>query len=206
MTMLIIARHGNTFAPGQTPRRVGAHTDLPLVESGHEQARRIGKYISQNNILPDIVYTSYLQRTIQTAAGALDAAGHNVPIQHSEIFNEIDYGPDENQTEDLVKARIGEQALINWDRHGILPQGWSPDPADIIASWQTFGEQIRTDHPGQTILVVTSNGIARFAPHLTGDFEHFAQTHAIKLATGALGVLTSEGGHWTVQGWNIRPG
>jgi transcriptional regulator GlxA family with amidase domain len=32
MTTLIIARHGNTFEDGETPRRVGARTDLPLSE------------------------------------------------------------------------------------------------------------------------------------------------------------------------------
>ena len=32
MKTLIIARHGNTFRPGETPTRVGSRTDLPLVE------------------------------------------------------------------------------------------------------------------------------------------------------------------------------
>ena len=33
----MIVRHGNTFRAGETPTRVGARTDLPLVEE--ERAR-----------------------------------------------------------------------------------------------------------------------------------------------------------------------
>ena len=33
VTRIIIARHGNTFTKDQTPLRVGAGTDLPLVET-----------------------------------------------------------------------------------------------------------------------------------------------------------------------------
>jgi probable phosphoglycerate mutase len=53
--------------------------------------------------------------------------------------------------------------------------------------------------------VVTSNGIARFAPYITGDFEGFAAEHKIKLSTGALAVFKHENGPWRVEGWNIRP-
>lgn len=42
---LIIARHGNTFGPDDTPTRVGARTDLPLVESGIQQARLLGTHL-----------------------------------------------------------------------------------------------------------------------------------------------------------------
>jgi probable phosphoglycerate mutase len=42
-TRIIIARHGNTFTKDQTPLRVGARTDLPLVET--ERGTNIGKYI-----------------------------------------------------------------------------------------------------------------------------------------------------------------
>ena len=37
---LVIVRHGNTFRAGETPTRVGARTDLPLVEE--ERARSDG--------------------------------------------------------------------------------------------------------------------------------------------------------------------
>ena len=108
----------------------------------------------------------------------------------------IDYGPDENQTEDAVKARIGQDAIAAWDKDGIAPPGWIADSAAIIRNWHGFAESIREHNDNEVAVVVTSNGIARFAPYLAGDFEDFTARHVIKLATGALGVLTYENGRW----------
>ncbi len=224
MTTLIIARHGNTFAPHETPTRVGARTDLPLVEKGEEQAKRIGRYLCENNMVPDVVYTSTLQRTIKTAALAIHEIGISNPVHQLDIFNEIDYGPDENKKEADVIARIGEQAILDWDAHAKVPDGWDVDPDKVIKSWHNFAEQI-TGQPilssplsrgssslwddtlksDETVLVVTSNGIARFAPYITGDFEAFRNEHNIKLSTGALGLLKHSSEGWTVQDWNIKP-
>lgn len=200
-TTLIIARHGNTFGPADTPTRVGARTDLPLVESGQVQARKMGAYLKQNNLLPDIVYTSQLQRTQQTAQLALLEATHEVSLQPLDMLNEIDYGPDENKTEAEVIARIGADAIAAWDANGIVPKGWLADPAAITQNWRALAETCITQHAGQKILVVTSNGIARFAPKAFG-----VSVPTLKLSTGALGVFThTQETGWTAQGWNIRP-
>ena len=198
MTTLIIARHGNTFGPGDTPTRVGAHTDLPLVESGMEQARAIGRYLKDNRLIPDVVYSSKLQRTYDTAKIAIKESGFTNPVFQLDIFNEIDYGPDENKTEDEVIKRIGAQAIKDWDENAVVPPGWLADPALITENWIKFADQIRAHDDNETVMVVTSNGIARFAPHITGDFEGFKAAHPLKLSTGALGVFVFKDGVWHV--------
>lgn len=205
MTTLIIARHGNTFGPDETPTRVGARTDLPLVESGREQARKIGKYLSENRLIPDVVYTSHLKRTIETAEIAIKESGVSNPTYQLDMFNEVDYGPDEDKTEDEVISRIGAQAIKDWDEKAIVPDGWIVDPDDIIENWHKFEDQIRAHDDNETVLVVTSNGIARFAPHITGDFEGFAANHKIKISTGALAILEHKDGAWSVKEWNLKP-
>ena len=205
MTALIIARHGNTFAAGDTPTRVGARTDLPLVDKGREQAKAIGRYIKDNHLIPDVVYSSTLQRTIETAEIAVKESGITNPVFQLAIFNEIDYGPDENRIEADVIARIGEQAIKDWDEQAIVPDGWDIEPQEVIQNWMLFAEQIAAHDDDETVLVVTSNGIARFAPYITGDFEGFRSAHNIKLSTGALGILKCDGGVWRVDGWNVRP-
>lgn len=207
LTTLIIARHGNTFAPGETPRRVGARTDLTLVPSGHEQARKLGYYLRQHNLVPDRVVTSELQRTRQTGEIASIEFGIHVQVQGSSLFNEIDYGPDENKTENEVIARIGQDALEAWDQHGLMPPGWSPSPEKIARMWRDFGDSIHVKLGGSTTLVVTSNGIARFALKLSDNALRAENDHGLKLATGALGILTRRPDdlHWSVVGWNIRP-
>ncbi len=201
MTELIIARHGNTFGPGDTPTRVGARTDIPLVQSGIEQATLISQYFQENHIKPDVIYSSELKRAKQTAEHAVK----NKPIMPLACFNEIDYGPDENKTEDEVIARVGEAAIENWNKHAIVPPGWQVDPQAIIQDWMNFGAMIQEKHKNQTVFVVTSNGIARFAPYLTGDFDGFCEQYNIKLKTGALSSFQYSNDNWKVKYWNLRP-
>ena len=204
MTRLIIARHGNTFDPQQTPTRVGARTDLPLVEKGRAQAEAIGQYLKANQLIPDVIYSSHLQRTIETAKIAVKASGVSNPVYQLDIFNEIDYGPDENKTEEQVIARIGKEAIEKWDKDAVVPEGWLVDPDEIIKNWIDFAEQIRAHDDNETVLVVTSNGTARFAPYITGDYEGFSKEHSIKLSTGALGILNFTDDKWQIQDWNLR--
>ncbi|MFK7839347.1 MAG: histidine phosphatase family protein [Bdellovibrionales bacterium] len=204
-TTLIIARHGNTFGPADVPTRVGLHTDLPLVESGIEQAKKIGRYLKDNKMIPDVVYTSTLQRTVQTASIAIKESGVSNPFFKLEMFNEIDYGPDENKAEADVIARIGEQAIKDWDAHAKVPDGWKVNPDQVKQNWIDFAEQISAFDDNETALIVTSNGIARFAPYITGDFDAFSKQHSIKLSTGAFGILKHENGNWHCESWNTRP-
>ena len=204
MTILIIARHGNTFEKAETPRRVGARTDLPLVDSGRLQARAIGHWLKQNKFYPEAVYSSQLQRTKETSEIALREAGYKEPVYPLAIFNEIDYGPDENQIEDTVIDRIGEQALHDWDDHAAVPKDWNFNPGKCIEDWKNFAGHIVEDKQS-CVMVVTSNGIARFAPHITGDFDGFKSAHSLKLSTGSIGIFEYEDGRWVVRAWNIKP-
>ncbi len=204
-TTLLIARHGNTFSPGDVVTRVGAKTDMPLSPSGLEQGRKLGLYLRDNNLLPDIVFTSALLRTKQTAEQAFAASGISKTLNINPLFNEIDYGIDENRPETEVVARIGAEALKAWDEDAVVPEGWKVDVQTIIRGWINFGTGVARDYAGRKILVITSNGIARFAPHLTGDFEGFRRDHKLKISTGALCKFAYEANAWKVEAWNIKP-
>lgn len=205
-TRLIVARHGNTFGPEDVVRRVGI-TDLPLVDSGLQQGYRLGAYLKINHLIPDVIFTSTLKRTIQTAEQAQKAMQTRLEFQKLSIFNEIDYGPDENQPEENVLARLGRDALIAWEKKAKVPSGWQVEPQEIIQHWHDFSAQLLREHVGKTILVVTSNGIARFAPYLTGDFSRFCEAYTIKLSTGALGVFEYSTSllAWSCLQWNVKP-
>tara|TARA_Y100000031_G_scaffold40119_1_gene46100 strand:+ start:712982 stop:713608 length:627 start_codon:yes stop_codon:yes gene_type:complete len=205
---LLIARHGNTFDKGDIPTRVGARTDLPLVEKGREQARHIANYLKENDILPDIIFTSDLRRTKEMAEIIVDELRDDeIEVRAHPMFNEIDYGPDENKTEDEVIARIGADAIAQWDKDAIVPDGWIVDPQTIIQNWRDFSEEIVKNYSGKIVMVITSNGVARFVPYLTGEFEAFSQNNAIKISTGGLCILEKHANDatWTVKQWNIRP-
>lgn len=205
MTRLFICRHGNTFGPNEIPRRVGARTDIPLVDSGEVQAKALGDHFKAENITFNRAFSSRLQRTRQTAEIILERLGDTQNVDPLNFLNEIFYGPDENKTEEEVIARIGANAIQKWDDEAIVPDGWEANPNFIIGDWLSFGDYARHHFKDQNILLVTSNGTARFAPHLTGDFIRFKKANDIKLKTGAYGIITYDGDKWVVEAWNIRP-
>lgn len=203
---LLVARHGNTFGTGDTVKRVGI-TDLPLVDSGLLQGQKLGAYLKQKNLIPDVIFTSKLKRAIQTAEEAQHTMQTHLRIETLSIFNEIDYGPDENQPEENVIARVGAEALKAWEATAKVPHGWKVNPEEIINNWHDFSARLVQDFVGKTILVVTSNGIARFVPYLTGDFMAFTQQYRIKISTGALCVFekNSSSAGWDCLQWNVKP-
>lgn len=224
MKTLIIVRHGNTFLPEQTPTRVGGRTDLPLVEE--KKGRAIGKYLIENLIDPNKIYAAPLKRTMQTARLIIDEANLNQDIIIDDNFREIDYGPDENRTENDVKLRLGKvyleqhgmpisiseeevmqygkQAISSWDSEAVVPDGWIVDVEEIIKSWKEFSDKIDDN---ETVLICTSNGIIRFAPHLLDEgYESFSQRNGgIKVSTGSVSIFQNENGKWACKEWNIKP-
>ena len=205
MTRLLIARHGNTFGPNDTPVRIGARTDLPLSESGCQQANRLGIYLKKNHANLSVIFTSELKRTQQMAEIAIEVAQFAVEAKQLAIFNEIDYGPDEAKTEEEVIARIGQTAIDNWNQCAKVPAGWQVNPDEIIHHWQQFADQILTNYPTQTILVITSNGIARFAPHLLNDIKQFSKDYPLKMVTGAISEFYHFQDKWQLDRWNYKP-
>lgn len=207
---IIIARHGNTFKKGETPTRVGARTDLSLVEE--QRGRSIGKFLYEHDLIPDIIYASPLKRAKQTAELAIEEMHIDKRIINLDSFTEIDYGPDENKTEEEVMRRLGngnldagKKIIDAWDKEAIVPYGWLVNPKAIINTWENFANNF--EHIHKTVLIVTSNGIIRFAPYLTGDFASFSEKHAIKVSTGGVCIFEKEDNerHWDCVEWNIKP-
>src|SRR5690606_29780955 len=131
--------------------------------------------------VPDLVIAGPLKRTLQMAEIAARIVSESpVAIEVDERLREIDYGPDEGLEEDKVIARIGSEALQNWDQHAIVPPGWEVDPAVLRQNWHDIAGELATNYSGKIILIVTSNGIARFAPYITGDFERFKANFPLK--------------------------
>lgn len=224
MKTLIIVRHGNTFLPEQTPTRVGGRTDLALVEE--KKGRAIGKYLLENKIKPDRIYAAPLKRTLGTAQLLIEEAGLDSEIIIDNNFVEIDYGPDENKTEDEVNLRLGrvylennnlpaetpiedilnygKQAITQWDSDATVPEGWIVDVEQIIQSWKDFSNTIEEN---ETVLMCTSNGIIRFAPHILNEgYEAFSQRNGgIKVSTGSISIFENKNGKWTCKIWNFKP-
>lgn len=189
---ITIVRHGNTFEAGETPRRVGLRTDLPLTAAGLAQAEALGRAFRERSFSRCLV--SPLLRTRQTAEALLRTAGLALLPEPGTFLAEIDHGPDENRTDAEIIARIGADALKAWDEHATIPAGWVVDAPSRIAAWRELAAAADGD-----ILCVTSNGAARFALLAFG-------LQPQKLRTGAWGVIEAgANGRFELVEWDKRP-
>lgn len=192
---LYIVRHGNTFDKGDIVTRVGGRTDMLLSSSGHAQAEFLAQHFAGTAFAS--ARSGPLKRTRDTAKAILTKQAEALDLVTELFLREIDYGPDENRPEDDVVARIGKAGLEAWERASIVPPGWRVDPAALIGNWQKLFSNL-ADVPGNH-LIVTSNGIARFA--LAAADAHRPDA---KLATGAYGVIELNPDPIVVS-WNLRP-
>ena len=204
MTDIYIVRHGNTFDKGDTVTRVGARTDLPLSSSGQAQADQLAAHFRDR--VPDgfgAAFCSELQRTRQTAETILGAFSQRPDLRVLKFLREVDYGPDENQPEDRVIARIGEAALEAWDKDAVPPPGWDVSPGDLVAEWASLLNALSGPQDSPPVLIVTSNGVARFV--LDAVIKVACDLESIKLKTGAYGLIRTRPDGASLLDWNVRP-
>lgn len=196
MRRLFIIRHGNTFASSAQACRIGARTDIPLVDSGRAQADRLGAWFAGQAMPVRRLLSSPLRRARETAE-RIGAAIAHVPAASCDWLGEIDHGPDEGRPEAEVVARIGAAAIADWDERGIAPEGWIVDADRRIAAWRAFFAE-----PGEGAdLLVTSNGAARYALLALG-----LPLTSLKLRTGAFGELVvDDDGATRLIRWDERP-
>ena len=204
--MFIVVRHGNTFETGETPRRIGARTDLPLTTHGIEQAQALGRHFAGQGWRFARALVSPLLRTRQTAELILAAQEGAPPSpEPADFLCEIDHGPDENATEPEVVGRIGDEALAAWDNRAVPPQGWTVEAGPRIAAWRELFAGVDTAEG--PVLLVTSNGAGRFALLADPALEAaVAELPSLKLPTGGYGIIArrSDGSLW-VPVWGARP-
>jgi len=147
-----------------------------------------------------------LLRTRETASLILEQQAEMPEPLICDWLREIDHGPDEDQPDAEVVARIGQEALDRWDQDGEPPSGWIVDRDARLNAWQAMFHDREREKAGPT-LVVTSNGAARFA--LLADASLAASRGSLaslKLPTGGYGIIRRNGADKIeVSTWGERP-
>jgi len=162
MMRLILARHGNTFEPGETPVWVGANEDLPLATKGLEQAETLGRALCDADARPTHIISGPLKRTRRAAEIVQSLTETGGIIEIDERLKEIDYGSWGGRSDDEITASWGEAAIANWREKNIRPEGadWSPAECEIESHVAAvLGDALKRDG---VVLIVTSNGILRY--------------------------------------------
>ena len=163
--LLLLARHGNTFEPGQTPVFVGAKEDLPLSKKGVQQACAIANALSVSRCKLDRIISGPLQRTLKGAEIIAKMCDFESAIEIDSRLREIDYGSWGGKTDTEIINIWGQKALDDWRERSIAPKSvtWFPKPEHIRKNVFEFTQSLRdSQRSDSTILVVTSNGILRY--------------------------------------------
>lgn len=159
MTELILIRHGET--DWNRELRFQGQVDVPLNATGHEQARRLARRLTEEAVAADHLVSSDLVRTRQTAAPVLGAL---LPQLHIDTLTdpglrEQDFGLVDGMRVQDIKDQHPE-AWAQWLRFqadGGMPGGETTRQfhTRVMAALHRLAQQ----HAGQTLVVVTHGGV-----------------------------------------------
>jgi len=154
MTRLVLVRHGETLA-NRDFRYIGVK-DEPLSPLGQAQALQLAQALV---VFPlAVVYSSPLQRAYRTAIPI--AQEQALEVQQRDALRECDFGTWEGLSRAEVLARSPEdtQHVQKWERDTEV----APPAGESFAAMQkrvcAVVEQLSTEHPDQTIALVSHVG------------------------------------------------
>ena len=142
MGTVILLRHGES-----TWNAEGLFTgwvDVPLSPTGTKEAAAAGQLLADAGARPDVLYTSLLTRSIQTANLALETAGWLwLPVRRSWRLNERHYGALQGKNKAQTKAEYGDEQFMLWRRSYDTP----PPPIEVGTEYSQDGDARYADLP-----------------------------------------------------------
>ena len=119
-TELVLLRHGEST--WNLENRFSGWTDVPLTESGKEEAVSAGRLMAEAGMTFDVVHTSLLRRAINTANLALDHMDlHWLPVRRTWRLNERHYGGLQGLNKKETAALHGAEQVFLWRRSYDVP-------------------------------------------------------------------------------------
>lgn len=106
---LIFLRHG--LSEWNIENKFTGWVDISLHQKGIEEAKKARDIILESNFIPDIVYTSYLERSIQTAKIVSDKE-----FKKDWRLNERHYGALQGLNKKETSKKYGEAIVHEWRR------------------------------------------------------------------------------------------
>ena len=154
-TRILLCRHGGTI--WSSDNRFAGSTDVDLSDEGRAQATSLGKRLAPETI--DAAYCSPMKRAIETATLALGT--RTIPLVQRSSLKEIDHGPWEGLRQTEAAERY-PAAFTAWETDPFMaPPPGGESGLQVLARALPAIYQIVTDHPDQTVLVVSHKATNR---------------------------------------------
>jgi 2,3-bisphosphoglycerate-dependent phosphoglycerate mutase len=130
MGTLVLLRHGQSVWNAEN--LFTGWVDVPLSETGEQEARRGGELLAAEGLLPDVV-----RRAISTANLALDACDrHWIPVRRDWRLNERHYGELQGKNKKQTLDQFGEEQFMLWRRSYDVP----PPPIEPGSEFSQDGD------------------------------------------------------------------
>jgi broad specificity phosphatase PhoE len=179
MTELYLVRHGET--EWNAARRIQGRTDIPLNDTGREQARQAAELLARRRWQG--VYTSPLGRAHETARIIADRLGL-AAVTDIDALVERDYGEAEGMGFDEIEALYPE---------GVRAPG-QETREEVAARVVPALLELAERHPGERLVIVSHGGAIRSVlqtaepgtrhPRITN-----ASVHSFRVEDGALRLI-----------------
>ena len=115
MYKLVLIRHGEST--WNLENRFTGWTDVPLTDTGIEQAKQAGRLLKDGGYDFDLAYTSVLKRAIWTLWYALDELDRTwLPVINDWRLNERHYGALQGLNKAETAAEYGDEQVLIWRR------------------------------------------------------------------------------------------
>jgi len=195
-TRFCLIRHGET--DWNAERRLQGHTDIELNSRGIAQAKQMAHALKKINLIFDALYTSDLQRATKTANAIEDL--YNITAIKNAALRERHLGMLQGLSIDeapTLEPEIWQSHLSRNIKENLRTGESIQQFADRI---HLALEEIRKQHPGKTILVVSHGGaldmMYRIASNQTLDSEK-----TVAVPNASLNWISHNGVAWKVDGW-----
>ncbi len=117
---LILVRHGES--EWNQKNLFTGWKDPALTAKGIEEARRCGRHLNDEGLIPDYCFTSALKRAQHTLDLLLEEMGVlDITITRNRALNERDYGDLAGLNKDDARKRWGEEQVLIWRRSYDVP-------------------------------------------------------------------------------------
>ena len=195
-TRFCLIRHGET--DWNAARRLQGHTDIDLNTKGLAQAKQMAAALKSIDLQFDVLYTSDLQRAAKTAQAIEElfktSAINNAALRERHLGALQGLTTDEApaQEPELWKSHVSRNIEQNL-RGGESIQQFS----DRI---RTALEQIRAQHSGKTILLVSHGGTLDMMYRIASNQPLNAEK-VVAVPNASLNWISHDGLAWKVDNW-----
>jgi 2,3-bisphosphoglycerate-dependent phosphoglycerate mutase len=183
VSRLVLLRHGESVWNAEG--RFTGWVDVDLSERGAEEAARAGELLHETGLLPDLVHTSVLLRSIRTTELALHSCGRAwIPVRRTWRLNERHYGALQGKNKEETRLEFGDAQFRLWRRSYDVP----PPPLSAESELAAGRDERYADVPPDALPATEC-----LADVLTRVLPYWYDSIAPDLRSGRLVLVSAHG-------------